>query len=215
MWRQQLPQVRMVVSSYFLLGAAKRRKVDLDELKEHNYQDLGGVQEYKDLLLDTQSKMKQWDNTIQMLEPVVHAVAVMKAAEKEGIMVRALAEDPLSLYRERYCKMADASVQVDEECPFCTSFVVGVEEVSHYCVECFRCSLLEQQCIKNFPFRYQHDDPMANTSEENQQGDQVKSFPESVADGTELEGSVPGTREDCESKSVEGVMKSDASQELF
>ena len=135
-WRQQLPETRTLVHSHFLLEAAKNRGITLEDLGSTNYTDLGGIRAYKDTLKEVQTKMQQWDETLQTVETVVYAAAVVECAEKSGIIIRSVAEDLLSLYVAKQRKMADAGVQVQVDCPFCTSFVDDIEEVSGYSTVC-------------------------------------------------------------------------------
>ena len=133
-WRQQLPETRTLVHSHFLLEAAKKRGITLEDLGSTNYTDLGGIRAYKDALKEVQTKMQQWDETLQTVETVVYAAAVVECAEKAGIII-SVAEDPLSLYVAKQRKMADAGVQIQVDCSFCTSFV-DIEEVSGYSAVC-------------------------------------------------------------------------------
>ena len=131
-WRQQLPQVRVLVSSYFLFEASKKHGINLEEIKKQDYRELGCIPAYKNTLKEVEMRMNHWDETIKMLEPIVHATALVEAAEKSGVIIKSVAEDPLSLYMVKRSKSADVGVQVKEDCPICTSFIGDVEEVSGF-----------------------------------------------------------------------------------
>ena len=61
-----------------------------------------------------------------MLEPIVHATALVEAAEKSGSHHQISSRGPI------VSKSADVGVQVKEDCPICTSFIGDLEEVSGF-----------------------------------------------------------------------------------
>ena len=44
-----------------------------------------------------ETRMAKWDEKMRMVEPIVHAQAVVQAVERAGVMIKSVADDLLSL----------------------------------------------------------------------------------------------------------------------
>jgi len=126
-WKQNLKETRTLVQAQFTLDATKKRAIDADALVK--LENLGGEKAalYKGAMKEVQGKMDEWEDKISIIEEIVFAQLLLKGAERNGINVKGIAEDPLSIYIESKRKKRDIGIMVHEECPLCTSFVQEME----------------------------------------------------------------------------------------
>ena len=143
-WRQQLPGVKAGVYSFFLLNAAKKQGIDLETMQS---EDVRSLSAYRNVVKEVEAQMSKWEEKMRLVEPIVHAKALIEAAERAGVCLGQVAFDPLSLYLDRRRKCADVGVQADAACPVCTSFVDDLDSVSAYDNEWYRILLNYQMLL--------------------------------------------------------------------
>ena len=71
--------------------------------------------------------MEVWEEKMKIVEQLAHAEFVLWAANKEGVNIREVSCDPLSLYMAKKRKTSDVGVTAHFDCPICTSFIEECE----------------------------------------------------------------------------------------
>jgi hypothetical protein len=108
---------------------ANRQGIDLEAMQS---EDVHSLSAYRNVVKEVETQMSKWEEKMRLVEPIVHAKALVEAAERAGICLGQVAYDPLSLYFDGRRKCADVKVEMDTACPVCISFVDDLETVSAY-----------------------------------------------------------------------------------
>ena len=64
---------------------------------------------------------------LKVAEKIADAVFLVEAAQKCGVIIQQIADDPLNAYMAKRPKRADVGVMAEGECPFCTSIIEDVD----------------------------------------------------------------------------------------
>ena len=64
---------------------------------------------------------------MSIVEQLAHAEFLLWGANKEGVNIREISADPLSVYMTTKRKMTEVGVMAQFDCLLCTSFIEDVE----------------------------------------------------------------------------------------
>ena len=59
----------------------------------------------------------------EVVEQLVHAEFLLREADKEGVNIGGISDDPLLIHMSKKRKSSEVGVMVQFDCPFCTSFI--------------------------------------------------------------------------------------------
>ena len=89
--------------------------------------DCGGMPLYRCVLKEVNTRMEEWEDKMKVVEQLVHTEFLLREADKEGVNIGGISDDPLSIYMSKKRKSSEVGVMVQFDCPFCTSFIEDIE----------------------------------------------------------------------------------------
>ena len=70
---------------------------------------------------------------MKIVEQLAHAEFLLRAANKKGVNIHEVSDDPLSLYMTKKRKTTEVGVMAHFDCPMCTSLCIGFIEECEVC----------------------------------------------------------------------------------
>ena len=82
---------------------------------------------YQSVLKEVNTRMEEWEDKMKVVEQLVHTKFLLREADKEGVNIGGISDDPLSIYMSKKRKSSEVGVMVQFDCSFCTSFIEDIE----------------------------------------------------------------------------------------